>query len=115
MSTWPLIQRNKVEDSKVSVPVQACTKSEDEPLAELAKKVCQSLRLNDTDLRWREQLLAQWDMLEYAYRIPKRLKGVSPFHFRATNSQSVYSRRATRTKHRHQSQPCPTYPSTPVP
>ncbi|PCH43100.1 SET domain-containing protein [Wolfiporia cocos MD-104 SS10] len=60
MMTWPLIQRNKVEDSKVNVPVQACTNSTDEALAELAKK-----------------LLAQWDNLEYAYRIPKRLKAVS--------------------------------------
>ncbi|KAL6308930.1 hypothetical protein BKA93DRAFT_724617 [Sparassis latifolia] len=58
MMTWPLIQRNKVEDSKVNVPVQACAQSENAVLAELAKK-----------------LLAQWDTLEYAYRIPKRLKG----------------------------------------
>ncbi|TFY61091.1 hypothetical protein EVJ58_g4716 [Rhodofomes roseus] len=58
MMTWPLIQRNKVEDSKINVPVQACAQSENQMLAELAQK-----------------LLAQWDALEYAYRIPKRLKG----------------------------------------
>ncbi|KAI0628512.1 hypothetical protein C8Q77DRAFT_1148962 [Trametes polyzona] len=58
MSTWPLIQRNKVEDSKANVPVKACAESENEGLAELAKK-----------------LLAQWENLEYAYRIPKRVKG----------------------------------------
>ncbi|OJT15697.1 Histone-lysine N-methyltransferase, H3 lysine-36 specific [Trametes pubescens] len=58
MSTWPLIQRNKVEDSKVNVPVKLCTESENETVAELAKK-----------------LLEQWESLEYAYRIPKRVKG----------------------------------------
>ena len=59
MMTWPLIQKNKVEDSKVTVPVQQCTESDNEGLANLAKK-----------------LLAQWEALEYAYRIPKRIKGV---------------------------------------
>ncbi|KAJ3528888.1 hypothetical protein NM688_g7933 [Phlebia brevispora] len=57
MMTWPLIQRNKVEDSKVSVPVKACSESENVVLAELAVK-----------------LLEQWSALEYAYRIPKRLR-----------------------------------------
>lgn len=57
MTTWPLIQRNKVEDSKINVPVQACAQSENQALAELAQK-----------------LLTQWEALEYAYRIPKRLK-----------------------------------------
>ncbi|KAI0742842.1 hypothetical protein C8Q80DRAFT_1107924 [Daedaleopsis nitida] len=59
MATWPLIQRNKVEDSKVTVPVQQCAECDIEGLAILAKK-----------------LLAQWETLEYAYRIPKRIKGV---------------------------------------
>lgn len=36
--TWPLIQRNKVEDSKIDVPVKVCAESENEVLAELAKK-----------------------------------------------------------------------------
>ncbi|CDO68786.1 hypothetical protein BN946_scf184989.g52 [Trametes cinnabarina] len=58
MSTWPLIQRNKVEDSKVNVPVKLCAESENEAVSALAKK-----------------LLAQWESLEYAYRIPKRIKG----------------------------------------
>lgn len=57
--TWPLIQRNKVEDSKVNVPVQKCAESDNEAVAELAKK-----------------LLSQWEALEYAYRIPKRVKGL---------------------------------------
>lgn len=39
MATWPLIQRNKVEDSKVNVPVKLCAESENEVVAELAKKV----------------------------------------------------------------------------
>ncbi|RPD63290.1 hypothetical protein L226DRAFT_533149 [Lentinus tigrinus ALCF2SS1-7] len=58
MMTWPLIQRNKVEDSKVNVPVQKCCEANNEALAELARK-----------------LLSQWEGLEYAYRIPKRVKG----------------------------------------
>ncbi|TBU31316.1 hypothetical protein BD311DRAFT_863539 [Dichomitus squalens] len=58
MSTWPLIQRNKVEDSKINVPVEILAQSDNEGLATLAKK-----------------LLAQWETLEYAYRIPKRVKG----------------------------------------
>ena len=37
--TWPLIQRNKVEDSKVGVPVKACAQSENVVLAEAATKV----------------------------------------------------------------------------
>ncbi|KAI0790974.1 hypothetical protein C8Q75DRAFT_716161 [Abortiporus biennis] len=57
MMTWPLIQRNKVEDSKINVPVKLCSESENETLATLSKK-----------------LLEQWEALEYAYRIPKRLK-----------------------------------------
>lgn len=39
MTTWPLIQRNKVEDSKINVHVQACAQSENQALAELAQKV----------------------------------------------------------------------------
>lgn len=39
MTTWPLIQRNKVEDSKINVPVEACSQSELPALADLAKKV----------------------------------------------------------------------------
>lgn len=57
MAKWPLIQRNKVEDSKILVPVQACQGSENETMKGLAIK-----------------LLEYWDSLEVAYRIPKRLK-----------------------------------------
>ena len=39
MTTWPLIQRNKVEDSQVTEPVEACAKSDNENLSTLAKKV----------------------------------------------------------------------------
>lgn len=67
--TWPLIQRNKVEDSKINVPVQKCSESDNEALAVLAKK-----------------LLSQWEGLEYAYRIPKRVKGpVRTFAWRPVN------------------------------
>ena len=65
--TWPLIQRNKVEDSKINVPVQKCSESDNEALAVLAKK-----------------LLSQWEGLEYAYRIPKRVKGPVRISFQAS-------------------------------
>ncbi|KAI0287878.1 hypothetical protein BC826DRAFT_1041913 [Russula brevipes] len=58
MSTWPLISRNKVEDSKVSVPVQRCTESENVVLKKAA-----------------QDLIDHWSTLETAYRIPKRMKG----------------------------------------
>ncbi|KAF8264188.1 hypothetical protein EI94DRAFT_1871740 [Lactarius quietus] len=57
MSTWPLISRNKVEDSKVSVPVERCIESDNVVLKKAA-----------------QDLLDQWNTLETAYRIPKRLK-----------------------------------------
>ncbi|KZT68078.1 hypothetical protein DAEQUDRAFT_766652 [Daedalea quercina L-15889] len=75
MMTWPLIQRNKVEDSKVNVPVQVCAQSENTALAELAQK-----------------LLAQWDTLEYAYRIPKRLKGEGDEDDMLASSSTPFSR-----------------------
>jgi [histone H3]-lysine36 N-trimethyltransferase len=40
MTTWPLLQRNKVDDSKITVPVTVCTQSEDETVKDLAQKVC---------------------------------------------------------------------------
>ena len=39
MTTWPLIQRNKVEDSQVNIPVETCAESDNEGLSTLAKKV----------------------------------------------------------------------------
>lgn len=39
MRSWPLINRNKVDDSKVNVPVEALTKSEDEKLRTVAQEV----------------------------------------------------------------------------
>lgn len=44
MATWPLIQRNKVEDSKVNISVKVCSESENVVLAELATNVCVSPR-----------------------------------------------------------------------
>ncbi|TFY70770.1 hypothetical protein EVG20_g2227 [Dentipellis fragilis] len=57
MARWPLISRNKVEDSKIAIPVEACAKSDNEMLKKAA-----------------EELLEKWALLETAYRIPKRLK-----------------------------------------
>lgn len=39
MGTWPLISRNKVEDSKVSVPIQRCTESDNVVLKKAAEDV----------------------------------------------------------------------------
>ncbi|KAG0706271.1 hypothetical protein DFH29DRAFT_191520 [Suillus ampliporus] len=57
MVRWPLIQRNKVDDSKITIPVRVCLESENETMKGLAQK-----------------LLDHWDTLEIAYRIPKRIK-----------------------------------------
>lgn len=54
--TWPLVQRNKVLDSKILDTLDACIGSPpDERCKELA-----------------EQLKAKWESLDIAYRIPKR-------------------------------------------
>ncbi|KAI0313481.1 hypothetical protein OF83DRAFT_1210951 [Amylostereum chailletii] len=57
MAKWPMISRNKIDDSKISAPVEACLHSDNESLKEAAQK-----------------LLDAWSMLETAYRIPKRMK-----------------------------------------
>ncbi|KAL5520449.1 hypothetical protein ACEPAG_9673 [Sanghuangporus baumii] len=56
--TWPLLQRNKVEDSKIEEPIGELVNHESETVSSLAKK-----------------LLEHWASLETGYRIPKRLKG----------------------------------------
>ncbi|THH13484.1 hypothetical protein EW146_g6736 [Bondarzewia mesenterica] len=57
MSALPLINRNKIEDSKVNIPVQACADSDNEVLKKAA-----------------QDLLDKWAILETVYRIPKRVK-----------------------------------------
>ena len=42
MLSWPLLHRNKVEDSKVSVPVTLYAQSENEVVKTLAQKVRRS-------------------------------------------------------------------------
>ena len=42
MSTWPLISRNKVEDSKVLAPVEKCAESENVVLQKAAQDVSPS-------------------------------------------------------------------------
>jgi hypothetical protein len=80
MSKWPLLSRNKIDDSKISEPVQRCTESESENLKVAAQRV--SLRFLDhpslSDLFL--QLLDAWSLLETAYRIPKRLKDSEASH-----------------------------------
>ncbi|KAF9468312.1 hypothetical protein BDZ94DRAFT_1154403 [Collybia nuda] len=57
MSTWPLLNRNKVEDSKVLIPVQACAELDHPTLKDLA-----------------QSLLDHWQTLPLYNRIPKRIK-----------------------------------------
>jgi len=57
ISTWPLLQRNKIEDSKIEEPVRQLVQSDNDRLKELSEK-----------------LIAHWESLEVGYRIPKRLK-----------------------------------------
>lgn len=57
MTALPLIYRNKVDDSRVNIPVQACTQSGNEALKTAAQR-----------------LLDKWATLETIYRIPKRNK-----------------------------------------
>jgi [histone H3]-lysine36 N-trimethyltransferase len=40
LTTWPLLQRNKVDDSKIAVPVKTCSESENEVVKAMAQKVC---------------------------------------------------------------------------
>jgi histone-lysine N-methyltransferase SETD2 len=39
METWPLMNKNKVEDSQVHIPVEGFSKLEDERVKLLAQKV----------------------------------------------------------------------------
>lgn len=39
IATWPLLQRNKVEDSQIEVPVKLLSESDNEVVADMAKKV----------------------------------------------------------------------------
>ena len=42
MAAWPLIQKNKVDDSDIEAPVKLLTESDNEAVAGLAKKVRRS-------------------------------------------------------------------------
>jgi hypothetical protein len=80
MGRWPLIQRNKVDDSKITIPVRVCLESENETMKGLAQKVdniISTIPKPITILTGYLQLLDHWDTLEIAYRIPKRVKAVS--------------------------------------
>ena len=39
LSAWPLLNRNKIEDSKIEEPVKNCLESDHEPLKSLADQV----------------------------------------------------------------------------
>ncbi|KAF9516701.1 hypothetical protein BS47DRAFT_1340595 [Hydnum rufescens UP504] len=55
MYPWPLLNRNKVEDSHIEEPVKKCAKTNNEEIRTLAQR-----------------LLDLWAGLETAYRIPRR-------------------------------------------
>lgn len=57
MTTWPLLNRNKVVDSRVTEPVQSCTELDNDAVKEIAQK-----------------LLEHWESLPLYNRIPKRVK-----------------------------------------
>ncbi|KAF5376048.1 hypothetical protein D9615_007664 [Tricholomella constricta] len=57
MSTWPLMNRNKVEDSRVIVSVKALAEQEHLPSKDLA-----------------QSLVEHWETLPWYNRIPKRVK-----------------------------------------
>lgn len=48
MKSWPLVNRNKVIDSKVHVPVESCAALENETVKTLAQKVtiCMALGMH---------------------------------------------------------------------
>lgn len=54
MTTWPLLNRNKVEDSRVIVPVQVCAERADLALKDLAQKASFSFKyvLEISDSLW---------------------------------------------------------------
>ena len=80
MNKWPLVNRNKVEDSKVSIPVRMIVEKEDlpEPLRGLAQSVnfWNIYVLFDTP-HLPLQLLTHWESLPLYNRIPKRSREVS--------------------------------------
>ncbi|ESK96718.1 histone-lysine n-methyltransferase [Moniliophthora roreri MCA 2997] len=61
MISWPLVARNKVEDSQIMAPVEKFTESADETVKNCATK-----------------LKDYWNTLEMSYRIPKRIAPEEP-------------------------------------
>lgn len=57
MNTWPLLNRNKVVDSRVTEPVKSCTEFDSAAVKDIAQK-----------------LLEHWESLPLYNRIPKRVK-----------------------------------------
>ncbi|KAF9553862.1 SET domain-containing protein [Agrocybe pediades] len=74
MKTWPLLNRNKVQDSKVHVPVEACLSLEDENIKSLAKA-----------------LIDHWETLPVYNRIPKRVIDKTDFELRKKASAHIIS------------------------
>lgn len=77
MSTWPLLNRNKVLDSKVHVAVEACLSLENESIKALSQKVCWSGSIVRPHSLIVDQLLDHWNSLPIYKRIAKRQIGVS--------------------------------------
>jgi len=76
--TWPLLNRNKVQDSKVNVPVEACASLENETIKRTAQKVRFFFLLLHISISkiLSLQLLDHWATLPVYNRIPKRVIAV---------------------------------------
>ncbi|KAJ3784971.1 hypothetical protein GGU11DRAFT_721283 [Lentinula aff. detonsa] len=85
MFIWPLIARNKVEDSQVSVPVKQCLASEHENVK-----------------AWAEKLVSHWESLELSYRIPRLPKQEKPVEEGENPQMVVPSRPPTPKQPRNQ-------------
>ncbi|KAJ3981617.1 hypothetical protein F5890DRAFT_1534512 [Lentinula detonsa] len=85
MFLWPLIARNKVEDSQVSVPVKQCLASEHENVK-----------------AWAEKLVSHWESLELSYRIPRLPKQEKPVEEEEKPQMVVPSRPPTPKQPRNQ-------------
>ena len=72
MTRWPLVNRNKVIDSKVHVPVESCTTLENETVKTLSQKVSRCTTLFHSSFSYIHQLLDHWNTLPVYNRIPKR-------------------------------------------
>lgn len=66
MKSWPLLNRNKVQDSKVHIPVEACATLEDETVKTLAQAVSTTKTVIQSML---SQVYSYWIIGQHFLRI----------------------------------------------